>query len=86
MFHHFIYLLKDEHGIAITVKSVFFVNGLLISLHQKVFPGKGGHQHDQRRFGEMKIGDQTVDHPKVVRGMDEQRSPLFSGSDAPVSV
>ena len=30
--------LEDEHGIAITKKSVLSANGFLIGLHQKVFP------------------------------------------------
>ena len=34
MFHHSTCLLKDEHRIAITIKSVGFINGLPIGLHQ----------------------------------------------------
>lgn len=33
MFHHSTSILEDQHRIAVTIESIFFLNGLLISFH-----------------------------------------------------
>jgi hypothetical protein len=39
--------------------------------------GKGAHQHQQRRLGQVEIGDQRIHHAKRYAGVDEDRvSPL----------
>src|SRR4030042_2459921 len=66
--------LEDQHGVAIAVKTVSFFNGFLIDSQDKVSACKSRNQHDQRRFGKMEVGHQSIYHPERVGWMDEKRS------------
>jgi hypothetical protein len=39
---------QDQHTVAVTVKSIFLLNGLLVGFAREIPPGKGGNQYEQR--------------------------------------
>ena len=47
--------LKDQHGISIGEKLVFFLYSNLIGLHEKIKPCKCRNHHHQGRLGKMKV-------------------------------
>ena len=63
--------LVNEHGIAETEETVFFLDGDFISF-QDFFPRRqGADEHEQRRFGKMEIRDQGVDDVEGKARIDE---------------
>src|SRR5690606_28396020 len=55
-------LLPEEQGsIAIGIEAVAVFDGVPIGGVHGVEPGKGGHQHEQRRTRKVEIGQQQVD-------------------------
>lgn len=68
-----------EHGVAKTEKAIAFFHGFFVCV-QHLFPsGERGYQHDQRRLGQMKIGDQAVKNFEAVSRIDEDICPSASG-------
>ena len=73
----------NEHGIAETEETVFFLDGDFISF-QDFFPRRqGADEHEQRRFGKMEIRDQRVDDMEGEARIDEDIRPARSGLQSP---
>lgn len=47
-------------------------------MHNILFPGQSGHQHNQGRFRQVEIGDQAIDHLEFVAWIDENLGPATS--------
>ena len=60
--------LKNQHRVAITVKSILPLDRLTIGPPHQIETGKCGDQNQRRRPGQMKIGDQRVEHAKLIAG------------------
>ena len=63
--------LHNKHGIAIAVKPILAGYGLPVSLQDEIAASKGGHQHQERGFWQVKIGDQSIHHTQGESGVDE---------------
>nr|GEU28151.1 hypothetical protein [Tanacetum cinerariifolium] len=61
-----------QHGIAIAEEAVFVGDRMRVRGADLVVAGKGRHQHQQRRLGQVEIGDQARHRFKLVAGRDEQ--------------
>ena len=62
----------QEHGIAVAVKAVVVGDGVLIGAADVVVAGKGANQHQQGRFGKVKVGEKGIDDAEAVAGGDEE--------------
>src|SRR5664279_4294755 len=56
--------LDDRHRVAVGVEPVPLRQRGLVRLHREFIPGERRHEHQQRRAGEMKVGEQLVHHPE----------------------
>src|SRR5207245_6430808 len=66
-------LVSEQHGIAVAEETVALRNRVRIGSADLVVTGEGRHQHQQRRFRQMEIGDQARHRLEHVAGRDEQR-------------
>src|SRR2546427_10320354 len=66
-------LVSEQHGIAIAEETVALRDRVRIGGANLVVTGEGRHQHQQRRFRQMEIGNQTGHGLEHVAGRDEQR-------------
>ena len=60
-------------GVAKRKESVPLLNGGLIRVQNILSARESGHQHDQRRFRKMEVGDQPVHYLELIAGIDEDR-------------
>src|SRR5437879_4774406 len=68
-----VYLVSEQHGIAVAEEAVALRNRVRIRGADLVVAGEGRHQHQQRRFRQVEIGDQARDSLERIAGRDEQR-------------
>lgn len=81
-FHPLAYsTLFKKHAVAVGIKTVALIDGMTISAEDAVFPCEGTNQHEQSRFGQMKVGKQGVDDLKFVSGIDEEIGLAGTGSN-----
>ena len=52
----------DEHAVPVGEEAITRFDRVTIGGQCLIFSGKGAHQHQQRRLGQMKIGQQSPDH------------------------
>ncbi len=69
--------LYNQHGIAIGEEGVFFVDGFLVCLHDKIVPTKGRNHHQHGRNRQMKVGNHGIRNREVVRRENEFIGPAF---------
>jgi len=69
---------SEEHGVTVAEKTVALRDRMGVRREQRVPSREGAAQHQQRRFGEMKIRQQGIDGAKLIARLDEQ------AGDAPV--
>src|SRR5512133_3768760 len=62
----------QEHGVAIAEKSVALFYRVAISRAHRVVAGEGGNQHQQRRLGQMEVGDQLSNGAEGIARRDEE--------------
>ena len=55
-------LLRHEHAIPIAEKTVTHPDGMAVCSQNVLPAGKGAHQHQQARLGQVKVGQQRVHH------------------------
>ena len=60
-----------QHGVAVTEESVVVVNGVPVGGANIVHAAEGGNQHQQRRLGQVEVGQQHVDDAELESGCDE---------------
>ena len=65
------YLLKYQHSISKTEKSILFLHRSPVSIHRIIISHKSGDQHNKRAFGQVEIGDKTVKDLEFVAGINE---------------
>lgn len=76
--------LVNEHSVAETEETVFFLDGDFIGF-QDFFPRRqGADEHEQRRFGKMEISDQGIDDVEGEARIDEDIRPARTGLQVPV--
>src|SRR6185437_9333938 len=63
--------LHDSHRVAVRIKPVVPIYCLTVRPHGEIVASERGHEHEQRRPGKMKIGDQFVHAMKCVGRTDE---------------
>ena len=61
----------NEHGVAEAEEAILLLYRDLIGVQRVFTTAKGGNQHNQRAFGQMKIGNQRVDAPEVIAGINK---------------
>src|SRR2546423_15600323 len=59
-----------RHCITIRIQSVPLGDCFLIRPHGEIVPGEGSDEHDEGRTRKVKVGDQTIDDAKPLRGPD----------------
>ena len=52
----------DEHAVAVGEEAITRFDRMTIGGERLIFPGKGTHQHQQRRLGQVKVGQQCADY------------------------
>lgn len=72
----------QNHRIAIAEKAVFLFDGVPVNFADALAAGKGGHQHQQRGFGQVEIGYQAVNHAERVAWRDENIRVALPGMQA----
>jgi hypothetical protein len=73
----------DKHRIAVTVKSEAPGDRFTIRFKDKFLPCERGNEHQERRFRQMKICDQSVDNFKTIAGVDKYISISAAGGYLP---
>ena len=66
-------ILYDQHRVAKGEKAIFLSHGSLISLHHGFLVIEGGHQHQQRAFRQVEIGDQRIHRAEAIAGINKLR-------------
>ena len=61
----------QKHRITVTEKSVFLLSSGFVERHDVLIASESAHQHHQRTFWEMEIGDEHVHNLEVETGRDE---------------
>jgi len=64
--------LKNEHGIAEAEEAVVVLEGMAVGAEGEVGAGEGSDEKEERGVGEVKVGEETADPFKFVRGIDER--------------
>ena len=62
---------RDKHGIPVTEKAVVFRYSGLIGMHHMIVASKRSNQHDQGRFWQMEIRDQSIHQLPLITGINE---------------
>ena len=76
----------EPHRIAITEKTIAVVNRMVVRIAHGVHATKGGHQHEQGRLRQMKIGNQCIHHAEPIRRADKQSCFVSGRTHLPVVV
>ena len=79
-------MIRDEHGITKTKKSVSFSYSFFISLQHMLPACEGADQHDQSGFRQVEICDQAVHRLKMITRINKNRSVVAAGVDDPVLI
>ena len=64
-------LRRHNHGIAITEEPVALLDRMSIGTEYIFLSAKSAHQHEQRGFREVEIGDQYIHDTEAIAGRDE---------------
>ena len=59
---------------------------MTVGLNHRIAAGKGADQHQQRRFREVEIGQQSVDRFELIAGIDEKPCSAAFGADGAIGV
>src|SRR6185436_12780726 len=62
----------DQHRIAIAEEAVAVLDRMTVRDADILCAAERRYQHEQRRFREMEIGEQALDHPEPVARQDEK--------------
>ena len=73
-----------EHRIPKAEEAVFLFHSYLIRGHGLLIAVEGGNEHDEGAFGQMKIGDEAVDHLELEPGIHENVRLPLAGADLTV--
>lgn len=63
--------IMHKHSIPETEKAIPLPNGFLIGRQYLLSPRQRTNQHHQRRFWQMKIGDQAIQHFEAITRVDK---------------
>jgi hypothetical protein len=63
---------QDQHGIPVTVKSIRLFDGPVIGVSNQLHACKSGHEKQERRFGQVKVGNQSIDHAELKTRGDQK--------------
>src|SRR5712691_401822 len=66
--HPFLSRSKNQHTIAEAVKAIALSHSVLIRCDYRTATGKCADQHQQRRAGQVKICQQSIDRAKPIAG------------------
>jgi len=79
----------NEHGVTVAEKSKLFSDGGSVGGEDEAASagsaggGEGAYEHEQRGAGEVEIGEESVDEPKIVRRVDENARATASRNELP---
>ena len=62
------YSSENKHCVTEAVETVLPSYGFPVGSIDRVFASKGSDQHQQRRPGQMKVGDKAVNYAEAVSG------------------
>src|SRR5580765_3161558 len=65
-------ILRDQHGIAVRIEAIALGDGVPIGAEQRLAPAEGRRQQQERRPREVEVGDEGVDDPEAMAGVDEE--------------
>jgi hypothetical protein len=63
--------ILEKHGVAVAEKPVLPLHRVGVGGANALHAREGRHQHHQRGFGKVKIGDQRIDNLKLKTRRDE---------------
>src|SRR4051812_13265721 len=61
----------QQHGVAVAEEAVAAVNRVAVGGHDGLVAREGADQHQQRRLGQVEVGDEDVDDAEAKTGRDE---------------
>src|SRR5262245_55228944 len=64
-------LLANKHGVAVTVETILLADCLFIGGFRKFSAGERGDKKQQRRLRQVKVRDQAIDNPELVRRINK---------------
>ena len=67
----------QEHRVTITEETIALRNGVPIGAHDCIEAAERADQHQQGRFGQMKVGQQRIDDAEPIARRDEQSRLAF---------
>jgi hypothetical protein len=70
---------NDEHAVAVGIEAVAFTDCLVVGLQDELAIGKGADEHEEGAFGQMKVGEEGIDHLELVGWVDENVSAPLGG-------
>jgi hypothetical protein len=63
--------LKYQHAVAIAIKAIIVRNGLPVAIQHQFAASQRTSKHEQGRAGQVKIGYQSIQHPKFEAWINE---------------
>jgi len=64
--------LLNQHAVPVGVKAVAFGYGVVVGAEDVFFSSQCADQHQERRLGQMEVGEQSLDQLEFVAGVDEE--------------
>jgi hypothetical protein len=70
---------NNQHRVTEAIKTVAPCDSLPIGFINQLFPAKSSDQHEERRFGQVEVGHNGIDHPEAVPRQDKEAHPIAEG-------
>src|SRR5437868_3777155 len=74
--------MVEQHRIAVAEEAIALGDRVAVRREHAIGAGERAHQHEQRRFREVEVGDEVVDDAKLVARIDEQIRRALAGRPA----
>src|SRR5262245_5689352 len=64
--------LEDQHRVAVAVEAVAAGERVLVGLEHGAPAGEGRDQEEQRRAGQVEVGEERIDDPEARTGPEQE--------------
>ena len=73
--------LLNKHAISVGVETVALSDGVVVGAEDVFCSCQSADQHQERRLGQVEVGEQSLDQPEFVAGIDEEIGFAGAGLD-----
>ena len=73
--------LLNQHAISVGVEAVALGDGVAVGAEDIFLSSQSADQHEERRLGQVEIGQERSDDPEFVAGIDEEIGFTGAGAD-----